>query len=114
MPRVLHFSAFIYILQVSTNGYFSMGQTPEVYSLVNFPGPSSYSVVAPFAADIDTSSDTSSTGVVLYSESFSSTVMNEVSAHIRSETDVYFYGTWMMVTEWDNVPLRNGSRVSLS
>ena len=92
------------------NGYFSLGQTPEVYSLVNIPGPSSYSVVAPFAADIDTSS----TGSVRYSESFSSTVMNDVSAHIRSETGVYFYGTWMMVAEWNNVPLRYGSRVSLS
>ena len=85
-----------------------MGQTPDVYSLNNFPGPSSYSVVAPFTADITTSS----TGSVRYSESFSS--MNEVSAHIRSETGAYFYGTWMMVAEWNNVPLRNGSRVSLS
>ena len=87
-----------------------MGQTPEAYSLVNFPGPSSYSVVAPFAADIDTSS----TGSVRYSESFSITVMNEVSAHIRSETGVSFDGTWMMVAEWNNVPLHDGSRVSLS
>ena len=87
-----------------------MGQTPEVYSLDNFPGPSDYSVVAPFAADIDTSSN----GYVRYSESFSTTVMNEVSAHIRSETEVYFYGTWMMVAEWNNVPLLNGRRVSLS
>ena len=87
-----------------------MGKTPEVYSLDNFPGPSSYSVVAPFAADIDTSS----TGSVRYSESFSSTVMNEVSAHIRSETGAYFYGTLMMVAEWNNVPLHDGSRISLT
>ena len=87
-----------------------MGQTPEAYSLDNIPGPSSYSVVAPFAADIDTSS----TGSVRYSESFSSTVMKEVSAHICSETGVSFYGTWMMVAEWNNVSLHDGSRVSLS
>ena len=88
-----------------------MGITPEdySYSLDNFPGPSSYSVVAPFAADITTSS----TGSVRYSESFSSTVMNEVSSHIRSETGADFYGTWMMVAEWNNVPLHDGSRVSL-
>ena len=84
-----------------------MGQTPEVYSLDNFPGPSSYSVVAPFAADIDTSS----TGSVRYSESFSSTEIDQVSAHIRSETGAYFYGTWMMVAEWNNVPLLHGSDV---
>ena len=87
-----------------------MGQTSEVYSLENIPGPSGYSVVAPFAADITTSN----TGSVRYSESFSSTVMNEVSAHIRSETEADFYGTWMMVAEWNNVPLHDGSRVSLS
>ena len=93
-----------------------MGKTPEIYSLEiysleNFPGPSGYSVVAPFAAaDIDTSI----TGSVRYSESFSGTIMNKVSAHIRSETEVYFYGTWMMVAEWNNVPLLDGSRVSLS
>ena len=87
-----------------------MGQTPEVYSLDNFPGPSGYSVVAPFAADITTSN----TGSVRYSESFSSTVMNKVSAHIGSETRAYFYGTSMMVAEWNNVPLLDGSRVSLS
>ena len=87
-----------------------MGKTPDVSSLDNFPGPSGYSVVAPFAADITTSS----TGYVRYSESFSSTVMNEVSAHIRSETGAYFHGTWMMVAEWNNVPLYGESRVSLS
>ena len=93
-----------------------MGQTPEiysveVYSLYNFPGPSGYSVVAPFAAaDITTYI----TGSVRYNESFSSTVMNEVSSYIRSETEVYFYGTWMMVAEWNNVPLFGEDRVSLS
>ena len=84
-----------------------MGQTAEVYSLDNFPGPSGYSVVAPFAADITTSSF----GSVHYSESFSTTVMNKVSAHIRSETGVYFYGIWMMVAEWNHVPLYGGSVV---
>ena len=91
-----------------------MGKTPDVSSLENIPGPSGYSVVAPFAADITTSS----TGSVHYSESFSSesfssTVMNEVNAHINYETGADFYGTWMMVAEWNNVPLHDGSRVSL-
>ena len=99
----------MYILQVSTNGYFSMGQTPEVYSLENIPGPSGYSVVAPFAADIDTSI----TGSVRYSESFTSTEIDQVSAHISFQIGVSFYGTWMMVVEWYYVPLLHGSQVSL-
>ena len=100
----------MYILQVSTNGYFSMGQIPVDSSLTqlhNIPGPSSYSVVAPFAADIDTSS----TGSVRYNESFSSTVMKEVSTYIRSKTGVPFYGTWMLVAEWNGVPLSSQSSV---
>ena len=78
----------IYILQVSNNGYFSMGGTPRYASLSTFPAPNSYSVVAPFASDIDTSS----TGYVHYSESFNSQ-LSVVSEHIRSETGTSFYGT---------------------
>ena len=71
-----------------------MGETPQYFSLNNFPASSSYSVVAPFSADITTSS----TGYVRYSESFDSqlTVVNEL---IRSETGISFYGTWMLVAE---------------
>ena len=99
----------MYILQVSTNGYFSMGQIPVDSSLTQLPGSSSYSVVAPFAADIDTSS----TGSVRYNESFSSTVMKEVSTYIRSKSGVSFYGMWMLVAEWNGVPLSSQSSVSI-
>ena len=77
-----------------------MGEKPQHSSLEKFPGPSSYSVVAPFAADIDTSS----TGSVRYSDTFKSQ-LNDVSEHIRAETGSLFYGTWMLVAEWNGVPL---------
>ena len=98
----------IYIFQVSNNGYFSMGGTPRYFTLSTFPSANSYSVVAPFASDITTSN----TGYVRYSESFNSQ-LNVVSEHIRSETETSFYGTWMLVAEWNGVPLLSGSSVSM-
>ena len=54
-------------MQVSTNGYFSMGIVPKYSSLAPFYWfTADYSVVAPFAADIDTSS----WGVVQYTTFF--------------------------------------------
>ena len=84
-----------------------MGGVPQYSSLDNFPSPSDYSVVAPFAADITTSS----TGYVRYSEYITNSQLNDVSEHIRSETRNSFYGTWMLVAEWNGVPL-NKSFVS--
>ena len=64
--------------------------------------------MAPFAADIDTSS----TGYVRYSESFN-WQLNSVSEHIRSEIGTSFYGTWMLVAEWNGVPLLSQNSVSI-
>ena len=96
-------------LQVSNNGYFSMGETPRYYALDIFPSPSNYSIVAPFAADITTSS----TGDVRYSESFTNSQLNYISEHIRSEMGNSFSGTWMLVAEWNGVPLLSQSSVSM-
>ena len=87
-----------------------MGETPQYSSLENFPGSSSYSVVAPFAADIDTTSR----GSVKYTEFTTSdfTQMDSVSSFIESETGDDFYGTRMMVAEWNDVPKYQGSIVS--
>ena len=92
------------------NGYFSMGKTPQYTSLDYFPGSSSYSVVAPFAADIDTSR----TGSVKYTQftTTDSSQMSRVSTFIRSQTGNSFYGTKMMVAEWNGVPEYGESTVS--
>ena len=86
-----------------------MGETPQYSSLDNFPGPSSYSVVAPFGADIDTTSR----GSVKYTQfTTSDSQMSRVSSFIRSQTGDSFYGTRMMVAEWNGVPKYDGSIVS--
>ena len=86
-----------------------MGKTPKYPSLINFPGRFSYSVVAPFAADIDTTS----TGSVKYTQfTTSDPQMSRVSSFIRSKTGNSFNGTRMMVAEWNGVPKYEGSIVS--
>ena len=84
-----------------------MGETPQYSTLDNFPGSSSYSVVAPFAADIDTTSR----GSVKYTQFTTSnfTQMDNVSSFIQSETGDNFNGTRMMVAEWSSVPQYNES-----
>ena len=87
-----------------------MGEIPQYSSLDNFPGPSSYSVVAPFAADMDTTSR----GSVKYTQFTNSdfSQMSRVSSFIRSKTGDSFNGTRMMVAEWNDVPEYQGSIVS--
>ena len=86
-----------------------MGQTSQNdYPLSAFPTVSRDFVVAPFAADIDIST----TGNVIYSESFSQLSMNDVSEHIRVGTGTSFNGTWMLAAEWNRVPLYLRSSVS--
>ena len=87
-----------------------MGGTPRYSSLDNFPGSSLYSVVAPFGADIDTTS----TGSVKYTQftTSDSFQMSRVSSFIRSQTGHSFYGTRMMVAEWNGVPKYHRSIVS--
>ena len=92
-----------------------MGGSLPYVTLPNFPLPNSNSVVAPFAADIDTSHG----GSVRYTNfsSFQSD-LEDVNSFINSQIDggqfsySEFYGTEMMVVEWDNVPKDLESSVS--
>ena len=88
-----------------------MGQEPDYNSLEDFPGPSGYSVVAPFAADIDATS----TGSVTYTQftTSDSSQISRVSSFIRSQSgNDDFSGTKMMVAEWESVPQYEESTVS--
>ena len=85
-------------------------------SLPNFPIPNNKMIVAPFGADIDTST----TGRVRYADltEFGSyhRLTTDVVSFIRSTTlDDYFTSQIMVVAEWDFVPHRNNPvRSSLS
>ena len=73
---------------------------------------SSCSVVAPYAADINTqiAGSVQYTDFYIYSSSDSS--MTTVSSFIRDETGDNFYGSRMMVAEWNGVAEYGGSSVS--
>ena len=103
------FVFFENIFQISTNGYISI-DLPQHISSVSIPGSETYSIVAPYAADLDTTYE----GTVIYSD-FSSDdpSMISVSSFIRNETGNDFYGTQMMVVEWNGVPLFSGNSVSI-
>ena len=87
-----------------------MGEPPQQLSLDNIHRLSSYSVVAPFAGNIDISSG----GSVKYTQYTSSDYhqMNNVSRFIESETHRIFNGTRMIVAEWSSVPQYGKSNVS--
>ena len=96
--------------QVSTNGDILMGETPCSSYTLSFP--SSCSVVAPYAADINTQIAGSVRYTDFYTYSSSGSAMSTVSRFIRDETGDYFYGNRMMVAEWNGVAKYNGISVS--
>ena len=68
------------------------------------------SVVAPYAADIDPTV----AGTVRYTQFTTDdySQMSTVSSFIRAQTGENFYGTTMMVAEWNGVAEYNGFFVS--
>ena len=93
-------------MQVSTNGYISMGLTPTA-NAQNIAG--SNSVVAPYGADIDTRV----AGTVTYTHFYShETQLEAVSEFIEDQMGVRFRGVRMMVAEWDGVAQYQGNPVS--
>ena len=96
--------------QVSAKGYISMGEIP----CSNMASPPTHcSVVAPYAADINTEIAGTVQYTDFYTYSSTSSAMSTVSRFIRDETGDKFYGSRMMVAEWDGVAEYNGFSVSV-
>ena len=94
-------------MQVNTNGYISLG-TEVTATSPSIPGTNN--IVSPYGADIDTGV----AGTVRYTGFTTNyyTQRNTVSSFIRTSTGDSFYGTRMMVVEWDGVARYSGSSVS--
>ena len=90
-------------LQVSTNGYISFNGVPHFTSYSNFPVNDSSWIVAPFAADIDTTV----VGKVEYTDAyFSQYQMQEVADFIIEQTgNKRFDPSAMTVAQWTYVAL---------
>ena len=83
---------------------------PQLITVPNFPIPNDQMIVAPFAADIDTSG----IGRVRYAyiDDFFSVL--DISTFVRSNTfDDFYSGDSMLVVEWENVTRDGASTVSL-
>ena len=95
----------VYVPQVSSNGYISMGVPP----LSTFPTiPKTNNIVSPYGAHIDTSL----AGRVRYMPFTSNnSQLTRVSTFIESQTGFSFSGTTMMVAEWDHVAKYGGPSV---
>jgi hypothetical protein len=89
---------------VSNNGFFSMDDEPDSV-LTEIPQGSYGRVVAPYAANIDTTHG----GTVKYVDfdvyPSSGSTMGRINDFIQFHTGVNFNGTKMMVAEWREVPL---------
>lgn len=85
---------------------------PSSYHTMSaFSSTTTYSVVAPFAADVDPSHG----GTVSYQEYSSPTyasLLRQVSTFVRNNQNTYFAGTWMFIAYWYNVPVYRGLPVS--
>ena len=86
-----------------------MGQSPKLQSLEDFPS-TTYSLVAPFAADISTS-DTGSIRYRVYQGSYI-LQLDIINSYISSTRRESFVGIWMLVADWNTVPLNGTSTVS--
>ena len=89
-----------------------MGGNLPYEFLPNFPLPNADPIVAPFAANIDTTVTGSVRYTNLTSDHYSD--RDDVSSFINSQTNDYlFTGSDMMIVEWDAVPQYN-SQTSVS
>ena len=78
-----------------------MGLVPQQDALPNIPVPNAARIVAPFAADIDTTY----TGSVRFSSFVTIAQLNRINSFIHSQTDDEdFSGSILFVAEWNQVP----------
>ena len=99
-------------VQVSNNGYFSFEDEP-FFTPNRIPRSRYGHIVAPYAADVDTTYG----GTVLFCDfdaytSSGAAMTYNVNDFIRSQTGDSFSGTRIMVAEWREVPQWNQTTVS--
>ena len=106
---------FFFVMQVSTNGYFSFGEAaaynnPQLFSPSS---PSAY-IVAPFWANNDISNRVGNITYEVHTAETSPSYMMLVSSFISQQKQVKFSGNWMLVAYWNDVPQFGGSLSAVS
>ena len=87
-----------------TNGIISMDAPFFQFNPELFPIDSLY-LVAPFWGDVAISNNAGVGDVSYQVYSSGSPLLNTVNAFIRDEKNFNFNGIWMLLAEWNDVPL---------
>ena len=69
-----------------------------------FPGPGSYSLVAPFFTDIDISGGVGQIRYEVHTTATSEDLLSNVSMLINEYMGTEFSGEWLLIAEWRDVP----------
>ena len=96
---------YLLLLQIGTNGYFTLDQQFNDYQSVVFNEHTNMSLVAPFFTDIDISSY-SGAGNIFYeahTADTSQTLLSSIDSVINQNMETEFHGEWLLVAEWNNV-----------
>ena len=104
-------------MQVSTEGYFSVGDTlSRVYNVPQrFSSSSPFThFIAPFWSNSDISNRVGNVSYEVHTRYHAPNLINLVSSFISQQQQVQFNGTWMLVARWNNVPQFGGSLTDVS
>ena len=95
---------YLLLLQIGTNGYFTLDQQFDDYQSAVFNEHTNMSLVAPFFTDIDISYY--GAGNIFYeahTPDTSQTLLSSIDAVINQNMETEFHGEWLLVAEWNNV-----------
>ena len=101
------------IVQVITNGYFSLEMLLIQHVPQLFPLVGQY-LVAPFWSDVNVEDGAGTIQYEIHSSTTGGTALQDVSAFISSEEDIVFEAEWMLVAEWEEVTLSAGPPSSVN
>ena len=95
---------YLLLLQIGTNGYFTLDQQFDDYQSAVFNEHTNMSLIAPFFTDIDISYN--GAGNIFYeahTPDTSQILLSSIDAVINQSMETEFHGEWLLVAEWNNV-----------
>ena len=96
----------IVIVQVAANGYFTLYKTTPYIGYQPSPFHGTMSLIAPFFLDTDISRGTGRVVYEIHTDT-SGEVISQVNSFINERKQTQFYGQWLMIASWFEVPQYN-------
>ena len=101
-------------IQVASDGYFSFGRAVTCCpNLLSSSSTSNY-IVAPFEANTNIATGTGRISYEVHNLTTSPSLLSQVNRYVQQSMQSRFYGTWMLVAEWKNVPQSGQSTVRVN